>query len=54
MKKFLFVPLALLFLLLTQIAKADFYLDAVEVICGENNFSIETASLSDDEFEHFL
>jgi len=54
MKKFLFVPLALLFLLLTQIAKADFYLDAVEVICGENNLSIEGSTLKDSAYNQIL
>ena len=54
MKKILFTPLLIIFLFVSQIANADFGLDAVEVVCDENNFSIETASLSDDEFEQIL
>ena len=54
MRKFLFIPLALVFLFLTQIVKADFYLGAIEMICDENNFSVESATLTDDVFEQVL
>jgi len=50
MKKILFVPLIVVFVFFTQVVKADFFLDSVQVKCSDKYFSIQEYTFGDEEF----